>query len=159
MKIEPSMLIKQTQYWTVNHRVNSALPGYIMLSSTSKETQLYGLPHEALIEMAKLMSNIERALTEILTPKYLYIGLYGHTKNLAVHFHFIPINQWVLDLFWQDQRYRQLQSFGIQAPETATDGAELTFFIWREFCERLDPPPYQGLSRETIIDQLKIKLA
>ncbi|SCB28740.1 hypothetical protein GA0061100_106446 [Rhizobium hainanense] len=27
---------------------------------------------------------------------------------------------------------------------TETDGAELTLFVWREFCECLQPPPIEG---------------
>ncbi|WP_392551561.1 hypothetical protein RHO13_01400 [Orbus wheelerorum] len=159
MQIPANMLIKQTAYWNINHRINSALPGYIMLSSRLDEGQLHLLPQKALTEMTYLMSKIDYALNELLTPNHLYISRYGHNKNLAIHFHFIPITQWLINLFWQDQRYRQLQSFGAENPETITDGAELTFFIWREFCERPDPPIYQGPSREMIIEKLKVMLA
>jgi len=130
-----------------------------MLSSRRHVTQLYSLPIDALAEMADLTAKIEYALNELLKPNYLYISRYGHNKDLAIHFHFIPVSQWLLDLFWQDERYRQLQSFGCENPETLTDGAELTFFIWREFCERPDPPSYQGPSRELIIKNLKIMLS
>lgn len=155
MQIPAAMLIKQTHYWNINHRINSALPGYIMLSCRFDYKQLHFLPTEALTEMAVLTASIERALIQLVAPNYLYISRYGHGDNLAIHFHFIPVYQWVIDLFWQDERYRKLESFGIDNPETLTDGAELTLFIWREFCERPDPPHYQGPSRENIISELR----
>ena len=59
--------------------------------------------------------------------------------GLPVHFHLIPLYDWVEELFWEDTRYRTLQQFGVPTADL-TDGAELTLFVWREFCERADPP-------------------
>ncbi|MGO6906813.1 HIT family protein, partial [Rhizobium ruizarguesonis] len=39
--------------------------------------------------------------------------------------------------------------------ETATDGAELTLFVWREFCERAEPPPVKGPSVSEAIELLR----
>jgi hypothetical protein len=64
----------------------------------------------------------------------------------------------VEDLFWKDDRYRLLQSFAEGPPETATDGAELTLFVWREFCERAAPPPVNGPSVFETIELLREKM-
>lgn len=58
--------------------------------------------------------------------------------GLPVHFHLIPLYDWVEELFWEDTRYRTLQQFGVPTTEPLTDGAELTLFVWREFCERAE---------------------
>lgn len=109
--------------------------------------------------MAILISKIDKALRNVLHPKHIYIGKYGHTPELANHFHFIPASQWLIDLFWQDARYRVLSDFADNSLATSTDGAELTFFIWREFCERKDPPAYRGISKAEIITLLRSHLS
>lgn len=105
-----------------------------------------------------MISKIDKALRNILHPQHIYIGKYGNTPGLANHFHFIPVSQWLIDLFWQDARYRVLSNFADNTLATSTDGAELTFFIWREFCERKDPPAYQGISKTEIITLLRSQL-
>ena len=52
-------------------------------------------------------------------------------------------------------RYRALEQFTEDAGDTPTDGAELTLFVWREFCERADLPPIQGLSASKVIAILR----
>lgn len=36
--------------------------------------------------------------------------------GLPVHFHLIPLYDWVEELFWEDTRYRTLQQFGMRPP-------------------------------------------
>jgi hypothetical protein len=49
-----------------------------------------------------------------------------------------------------------LQTFGTtESDSPQTDGAELTLFVWREFCERRDPPPVQGPSVGRVIAALR----
>jgi hypothetical protein len=56
--------------------------------------------------------------------------------------------------FFADPRYHVLQ--GLQHPPVGdTDGAELTLYVWREFCERPDPPPISGPSVESMIEMLR----
>lgn len=158
MKIPKQFIIYQTKHWLVNHRVNTKLPGYLMLSSKSKVSSLAAISNEALAELGVLQANIEKALTQILQPNYIYISRYGHMAGLSLHFHVIPVSQWVEDLFWQDQRYRSLQQFGSNTPETNTDGAELTLYIWREFCESEIAPTIQGVTITEIIELLRHNL-
>lgn len=51
MHIPESMMITKTKYWIINHRINSALPRYIMMSSRYLDKELYELPNAALQEM------------------------------------------------------------------------------------------------------------
>jgi hypothetical protein len=81
----------------------------------------------------------------------------------ALHFHVIPICGWVKQSFFRDPRYRVLQSFyqpsdgGDAADET--DGAELTLFVWREFCENPNPPPISGPPIQEVVERLKVFLS
>jgi diadenosine tetraphosphate (Ap4A) HIT family hydrolase len=136
--------------------MDSALPGYLMLSAKMMTNSLASLPAEALAELGVLQARIQQTIETRLQPKRLYIGRFGHDAGYSIHFHFIPIYHWVEALFWRDDRYRLLQTFGtIESDSPQTDGAELTLFVWREFCERLDPPPVQGSSVDWVIAALR----
>lgn len=155
LEIPAQFHVSETSGWLVNHRINSALPGYLMVSSRSFTNDLADLSAEALCELGPLLAKAQHALGKVLGAKRVYIGRYGHSPGFPIHFHIIPIYDWVEDLFWQDQRYRLLQTFAEGPGETPTDGAELTFFIWREFCERAEPPPIKGPSVAETIELLR----
>ena len=156
MDIAPRFMIRDSLHWTVNHRMDSALPGYVMLSAKQVTNSLAALPREALAELGVLQARIQQSIEACLQPARLYIGRFGHEAGYSIHFHFIPIYPWVEAMFWDDDRYRLLQTFGsIASPLPQTDGAELMLFVWREFCERPDPPPVQGPSVEEVVATLR----
>ncbi len=156
MHVPTSLIIHETTHWLINHRTDSHLPGYLMLSAKQMTNSLATLPIEALAELGVLQAQIQQSLETHLHPERLYIGRFGHAAGHSIHFHFIPIYAWVEALFWADERYRSLQTFG-SLPDCSnqTDGAELTLFVWREFCERPDPPPIEGPSIEQAITVLR----
>ncbi|WP_236174089.1 HIT family protein [Pseudomonas pseudonitroreducens] len=156
MQIPATHVIHQTEHWLLNHHLASALPGYLMLGSKQPADSLAELPEAALAEMGGLMAKVQRILEQTLQPKWLYIGRFGHSPGLPIHFHFIPVYDWVEELFWADERYRTLSRFAhIEDAATQTDGAELTLFVWREFGEAPVPPAVQGPSREQVIELLR----
>jgi diadenosine tetraphosphate (Ap4A) HIT family hydrolase len=156
MRISPRFIVHEAEHWIINHRINSALPGYLMLSAKRMTNSLASLPIEALAELGVLQARIQHAIETHLQPKRLYIGRFGHDAGYSIHFHFIPIYHWVEVLFWRDDRYRVLQDFGSRETDSPqTDGAELTLFAWREFCERPDPPPIQGPSVDEAVAVLR----
>jgi diadenosine tetraphosphate (Ap4A) HIT family hydrolase len=138
--------VAETEGWSVNHRVNSALPGYLIISSKTFTDDLSELPSEVLCSLGPLFAKVQHALKGVLHAERVYISRYGHTPGYPIHFHVIPIYAWVEELFWKDDRYRLLETFADGPGETPTDGAELTLFVWREFCERAEPPPIKGPS-------------
>ncbi|HBO2704077.1 TPA: HIT family protein [Pseudomonas aeruginosa] len=155
MHIPPELIIHQTRHWTLNQRIDSALPGYCMLGSRQPATAFHQLPEQALAEFGPLLARVEREMDALLRPRRIYVGRYGHMPGLPVHFHLIPLYDWVEELFWEDTRYRTLQQFGMPTAEPLTDGAELTLFVWREFCERADPPAVRGMDRQQAIGGLR----
>ena len=156
MDIAPHLIIHETRHWMINHRINSALPGYLMLSAKAATRSLATLPVAALEELGVLQARIQSSIEANLQPKWLYIGRFGHDAGHAVHFHFIPIYRWVEAMFWKDDRYRSLQAFGsVNSTSLQTDGAELMLFVWREFCERPDPPVIEGPSVDEVIATLR----
>lgn len=157
MELPPSHVIHQTEHWILNHHLASALPGYLMLGARSGAGSMADLPVVALAELGGLLATIQRVMETTLEPKWLYISRYGHMPGLPLHFHFIPVYPWVEALFWEDARYRRLQDFaGPGCPATATDGAELTLYIWREFAENPTPPAIEGPSIGQVIERLRL---
>lgn len=155
MEIPQQFHVHETGEWLVNHRMNSALPGYLMIGSKKFTTEMSSLPEGALLELGPLLAKAQQALEKELGAKRVYIGRYGHEPGFSLHFHIIPIFDWVERLFLRDTRYRALEAFSDPNIEPSPDGAELTFFVWREFCERVDPPQVEGPSVEEAIAVLK----
>ncbi len=148
-------VIGESDGWLVSHRANSALPGYLIVASKGLANDLFDLPDGALREIGPLLALSQATLKRELGAPRVYIGRYGHIPGLAFHFHVIPIYDWVEKLFWRDGRYRILGQFAEGEGETGTDGAELTLFVWREFCERRRAPPIEGPSVSKTIALLR----
>jgi diadenosine tetraphosphate (Ap4A) HIT family hydrolase len=147
LQIPNEMIIHETEHWVINHNFASALPGYLILGSKARA---------ALHEFAELLARSQAILQRELAPKHLYVSRYGHSSGYPVHFHLIPVYDWVEKLFWDDRRYRLLDTFANpQKAETRTDGAELTLFIWREFGERAHPPAIEGPSIPEVVEQVR----
>ncbi len=158
MHIDPAYILHETEHWLLNHHLASALPGYLMLGAKTPIHSLADMPEAALAELGGLLAKTQRVVEAQLKPKWLYISRYGHMPGFPLHFHFIPVYDWVEEAFWRDDRYRLLQDFGSQPlTQTLTDGAELTLFVWREFGESLTPPVIHGASVAQVIERLQAR--
>jgi diadenosine tetraphosphate (Ap4A) HIT family hydrolase len=155
------LVILRTEDWVLNHRVDSALPGYLMLGARMPTNELSRMRPQALAELGPLLAAAQKALTEILQPRHFYIGRYGHMAGYALHFHLIPVCEWVRQSFFGDPRYRVLANLSRHSAAGATDetdGAELTLYIWREFCANPAPPTVFGPSIDQVVARLKLCL-
>lgn len=160
MDIPPRFIIHESSHWFVNHPMDSALPGYLMLSAKQMAKALAALTAQALAELGALQARTQQAMKTHLRPQRLYMSRFGHDAGYTIHFHFIPIYSWIEALFWQDDRYRSLDAFGsFGSSVPRTDGAKLTLFVWREFCERPDPPVVRGPCIDQTIKLLRKVLA
>lgn len=56
MDIPSSFIIHQSKYWILNHRMDSALAGYLMLSAKQMTNSLAALPIEAQAELGVLQA-------------------------------------------------------------------------------------------------------
>ncbi len=151
-------IILETEHWRVSHRTDTALPGYLILGAREATNELHRLPEHALAELGGLLGQLQQALQAILDPEHIYVGRYGHISGHAFHFHIIPICGWVKQRFFTDHRYRMLLS--LQHPPVGdTDGAELTLYVWREFCENPELPPIPGPSIDEVVEMLRQRVA
>ena len=155
-QIPEHLVILRTAHWILNHRMDSALPGYLMLGARAPINELSLMHPDALVQLGALMASGQKALNEILAPEHLYISRYGHAAGHALHFHIIPVCGWVRRGFLGDSRYRILRNLTPSAASAGdeTDGAELTLYIWREFCENPAPPEISGPSIHDVVERL-----
>lgn len=84
----------------MNHRMNSALPGYLMISSKTDTNDLSELSEGALAELGPLLAAAQKTMSQELHAERVYIGRYGHSPGFPIHFHVIPIHDWVEAPFW-----------------------------------------------------------
>jgi diadenosine tetraphosphate (Ap4A) HIT family hydrolase len=157
-QIPEHLVILRTAHWILNHRTDSALPGYLMLGARTPVNELSLMHPDALVQLGALMASAQKALKEILAPAHLYISRYGHAPGHALHFHIIPVCAWVRQRFFGDPRYRILRNLTAAAASAdaggETDGAGLTLYIWREFCENPAPPEISGPSIHEVVERL-----
>lgn len=128
-------------------------------SDTSSASATLKTGSTALEEMGPLLARFQKLMIDVLKPTYLYIGRYGHLKGPSFHFHFIPIYDWVIKSFLNDDRYRVLKQFQYRTDgmfaERQFDASELQLYVWREFCENPNPPKIEGFSIEEAMAELK----
>lgn len=153
------LIIFESEHWTLSHRIDCALPGYLMLGVRAPVSELSSLSQKALEDLGPLLAAAQRALTAILQPDHFYIGRFGHDRGYSIHFHLIPICGWVKERFRADARYDAVRRLGRRSDPEETDGAEMTLYVWREFCESANPPEVVGLSIEDVVTRLRELLA
>lgn len=74
MEIPQHFHVAETAGWLVNHRINSALPGYLMISSKTDTNDLSDLSEDALVEFGPLLARAQSALKQQLKAQRVYIG-------------------------------------------------------------------------------------
>lgn len=149
------LVVLEKGEWILNHRRDCALPGYLILSPASAATRFGDLSQQARVELGPLLVQIERVLKEILSPAYFYVGRFGHTAGQPLHFHLVPICDWVVRQFAADPRYEAVRQLAPRSDPAQTDGAEMLLYIWREFCESNSPPPVMGPTVQNVVEQLR----
>lgn len=134
--------VYETDHWYVNQRVDSTLPGYLMVGAKEpKAVDLTQLSEDALSEMGTVLGMVTGALQRLFQPEHLHICRFGHDTGHSVHFHVIPIYKWVKEAYRRASREGETQ---VRYPDF-TDGASLTLFVSEEFgrgrtpCEIVEP--------------------
>ena len=110
-------MIYETEHWRVNHRCDATLPGYVMVGAKDTAAGLFNLPHAALTEMGLVLGAVVQALEVNFQPEHIHICRFGHDAGHSIHFHVIPIYDWVREAY--DQTNSEIQA----------DGPSLTLFV------------------------------
>lgn len=129
------LVVHETAHWRVNHRCDTIYPGYLMVAA--KDTTVEALTEMSpvgLSEVGGLLAASCQALRKRFDALKVYCALYGHEPGHTAHFHVIPLYDWTLRLFEQNN-----------SMEPKPDGADLVLFVCRHFAERgVQPPRISG---------------
>lgn len=124
--IPENLVVHRTKHWTVNHRVDSRIPGYLMIGASDPNVERFeGVSSDASSELGQLIVQCTKYVEEELKPKRLFCSRYGYDGGHSVHFHVIPIYDYIEEEFLNDPEYSKLHC----------DGSSLTLFLWREYIE------------------------
>jgi diadenosine tetraphosphate (Ap4A) HIT family hydrolase len=129
-------VVYETAHWRVNQRVDTTLPGYLMVGAKDPQAvEIAQLSNDALSELGAVLGMVTGALQWLFQPEHLHICRFGHDQGHSAHFHVIPIYKWVVDA------YRRASRDGgthVQYPDF-TDGSSLTLFVTEEFAHGRAP--------------------
>ena len=136
--VRPELLVRAAQHWVVVQRADATLPGYLIVAAKRASARRIedALPG-ALAELGPLLGEVAGAVREVLRPCHLHICLFGSEPGFSVHFHVIPIYDWVREAYERAVRERATE---IEYPELL-DGASLTLFVSEEFARGRAPCP------------------
>jgi len=138
--------IYESAHWSLKHRVDSKLPGYLILVSRAQEADSLGdLPPDALRELGPIQAKAVEVLEQKLSAVLAYVCRWGHQPGRAPHFHIIPLYRWVQDA------YACHPAYGHPDP----DGPMYSQFIAVEFIESSDPPAIHGPSVAEVASTLR----
>ena len=144
-----NMIVHETEHWVVNQRVGCPVAGYLIVGARAPDAaELPDLALGAQHEIGTLLARATEILRADLGAERVYVGRYGHEPGHTVHFHVMPVYPWIVSAFHADPRY---------SVEPDPDGANLTHFIWREYCESPSPPACNGLSVDQAVQLIRNK--
>lgn len=156
MQIPDRFRIHETDHWLINHRIDSALPGYLIMGSTDAgATDLAALDDAALTSFGPLLAKAQRALHATLAPQRIYVTRYGHTPGYPVHFHLVPISGWVMDRYHRHARGCCEAKLPAARSDRPADGCEVSLFVSRAFCGGADNPPIMGPTIDEVITLMR----
>ena len=145
INIAPDLLLFEDKYWSVNQRLDTNYPGYLIISAKEGSELISDLSCEALIQLGPKLAELEKLIIEKLKPKNVIITKLGFSKGFDCHFHVIPVYKWVWSEIRKHPKYLNEQP----------DGADFVQFITREYCEYDEPLPIDAESKELAISKLK----
>ena len=145
------LVVYETEHWQVNQRVDATLPGYLIVSAKDPNAfELATLSSGALMEVGGVLRTVTAALRTSFKPEHIHVCCFGHSPGHTVHFHVIPVYEWM------KQAYRRMarKDDAVQYPNF-TDGASLTLFVSEEFTRRRAPCEIPEPSIERAIQTLR----
>jgi len=141
-----NMLVHENRHWSLKHREDSKLPGYLILTSkVSGEGSLSELEDGALEELGRLQVTATMVLESVLQARLVYVCRWGHQPGHAPHFHIVPLYGWVERAYAADHRWT----------DEEPDGPVLFKYITIAFTEDEAAPPIHGPSVEEVVGILR----
>lgn len=149
------LVVARTEGWIVGQRVDSCLPGYLMIAARTPTVQLAEMPDAALAELGHVAAKAQAAVEAILAPAFVYVARFGHDPGFQFHFHIIPVCDWLMERYLADPKYAPVHDLRQAAGWDGANGAEITLYVWRDYCRNPSPPPIPGPSVDDVIARAK----
>ena len=151
---DAEFIVFESDHWRVNQRVDSLLPGYLVVGARTGSSWSL-LSASALLELGPVLSAAVRTLQKCLSPEHVHVCSFGHDSGHSLHFHVIPIYEWVKEMYFQ-----AVTDGGTEVvyPDFA-DGASLTLFVSEEFSRGRSLCKVPGPSVREIIQELSSAFA
>jgi len=137
-------MIYESNNWLLKHRGDAKLPGYLILISKNDTDNLSSLSNSALAEIGLIQATATNVLENKLSAKLVYICRWGHQCGNPIHFHIVPLYDWVEEAYSKDPQWNSIEP----------DGPVFFTYITRAFIEYENPPAIQGPSIEETISVL-----
>lgn len=119
-----SLIVLRKEYWTVNHRLGSVYPGYLMIQAKEPEFALAKLSEGALAELGTVFAEVEALLTETFEPRRVMFTKLGFSPGYPCHFHALPVHEWVFKEMLDDPKWA-----------SEPDGGDVFLYVNRLYCE------------------------
>lgn len=147
---DAEFVVFETEHWRVNQRVDSPLPGYLVVGARC-ESSLHSLADGALVELGPILSRAAAVLESLLDAEHVHVCQFGYESGHSTHFHLIPIYEWVKEAYFQAAAERETE---VWYPDFA-DGPSLTLFVSEEFSRGRSPCEIRGPAMFHVIRQLR----
>lgn len=145
--MEDNKTLWQGHHWQINWNFGFTLPAYLFVNSLHPQnTRFSDLPHAAYAELGPAINLATSTLETAFSPHNILCGKFGLVPGFAIHFHVVPIYDWVLDEFGKQDGYDCLQTLNPPGYPVAPDGSELLAFIWRHYCSARNKPPETAMT-------------
>jgi diadenosine tetraphosphate (Ap4A) HIT family hydrolase len=161
-RIDERFVVLRTAHWTVNHRTDATLAGYLVVAANDESaTSLADLSASALADLGPVLARVTRAVERVLAPEHVYVCRFGHSPGWPLHFHVVPVHRWLVDRLMADPAYDAVRRLSECGRLTVPDGADLTLYVMREWttAEGRAPPRPSGPSVEDVIGLLRGSLS
>lgn len=138
--IPKELIVFENKHWIINHRENSAYPGYLMVASKERVSNLSSLCFEALQELGSVLAEVEKMLNASFQPIKVVFSKLGFSEGFGCHFHAVPVAREVLE------KIRNHSDYTNEEP----DGLDVMLFINREYCEGQDKIEAKNIALESV---------
>lgn len=153
-----SKILLLGKYWDININLDFGVPGYLFVRNRHGEGDEFAQikPHE-FSELGKMIGLAASAAEHCLGVERVITGKFGLDKGHPLHFHIVPIYDWILAEFAHKTDLEALQKTYPAGYPVIPDGAEIVKFIWHEYCFTGHTP--ENIKAITNLDEIVQKLS
>lgn len=151
-------IIFQGKYWDININLSFGVPGYLFVRhSIGNGDKFTDIEPNEYAEMGKMIGLATSAAEHCLGAQRVFAGKFGLMLNHPVHFHIVPVYDWILEEFAKKTDLTTLQNNRPDDYPLLPDGAEIVSFVWQEYCFTGQMPKY--VKSRTNLDEIVQKLS